>query len=201
MPPAPSPAARLAVAAFYALLAAIALGLARLAHLDPWAGARLDPRAAALGLLTAAPLVAWLALVMTRDDFGFGPLRRATVDLVRPLFAGLTTADILALSILAGVVEELLFRGVLQPAAAARWGLPAALLATNLLFAAAHALTPTYAAVTLLIGAFLGAAAALTGNLAVPIFAHAAYDAIALAWILHTTPFSRKGDLPDPHRR
>ncbi|GIW85921.1 MAG: hypothetical protein KatS3mg108_0245 [Isosphaeraceae bacterium] len=189
--------ARLAVLAFYAALTALASFLARLAHLHPWSNIHLHPHALALGLLTASPLAAWLVLVLTLNGFGFGHLRRATLDLLRPFFSSLTTLDLLSLSLLAGFVEELLFRGVLQPWAASRWGLPTALLATNLLFAAAHALTPSYAAVAFLIGSYLGAASALTGNLAIPIIAHAAYDALALA-ALRRTP--QNLDLPDPTR-
>ena len=44
----------------------------------------------------------------------------------------------------------------------------------------AHAITPTYFALASLAGGYLGWVYALTGDIAAPIVAHAAYDFVAL---------------------
>jgi membrane protease YdiL (CAAX protease family) len=52
------------------------------------------------------------------------------------------------------------------------------------LFGALHALTPTYAILATLAGAYLGSVWLITGNLLVVIIAHGFYDFIALVYLL-----------------
>ncbi|MFP4323752.1 MAG: type II CAAX prenyl endopeptidase Rce1 family protein [Anaerolineales bacterium] len=77
--------------------------------------------------------------------------------------------------LLAGIPEEILFRGAIQP------GL--GLLLTALLFGLLHAITPLYVVYASLAGLGLGALAAWRGDLWAATAAHAAYDA-ALFWLL-----------------
>jgi uncharacterized protein len=56
-----------------------------------------------------------------------------------------------------------------------------AIALTAALFGVAHWLTPTYAVLAGLVGAYLGWTLAASGNLLVPIVAHGLYDLIALA--------------------
>jgi len=48
-------------------------------------------------------------------------------------------------------------------------------------FGLAHCLTPAYAVLAAIVGAYLGSLFALTGNPLLPILAHALYDLPALA--------------------
>ena len=114
-------------------------------------------------------------------------LRRVVERLLVPLFQHLSVAELAIISILAGLGEEMLFRGVLQ-AALAGWlegtvGVLVGLAAASVLFGFAHAITPAYFVLAMLIGAYLGGLWLWTGNLLAPIVAHAGYDFIAL-WYL-----------------
>ena len=141
-----------------------------------------------LGALAALPALV-LLLVMIRIPLS--PLLRLR-ELVRkqivPLFRGCTLAELLLISIVAGVGEEMLFRGVIQHGLAERIGPPAGTTIgigiASLLFALAHALSGTYAILAGLISIYVGWLLAATGNLLVPIAAHAAYDFLAFVYLL-----------------
>jgi membrane protease YdiL (CAAX protease family) len=164
------------------LVAAYAIGWA--IGVSPFARFRLDVAGVASGLVATAPMVLLLLwCLQTR----WPPIRRLVTlveDQVGPRLAGTTVTGIVVLSLLAGVGEEALFRGVLQ-AGLDRY-LPAwsAIAIAALLFGMGHWLTRSYALLAALIGVYLGLLFFITGNLLVPIVAHAAYDMIALSVLL-----------------
>jgi membrane protease YdiL (CAAX protease family) len=88
------------------------------------------------------------------------------------------------LSLLAGFGEEMLFRAVVQGAAAHRIGIWSAWVVASLLFGLMHAVTPTYVVLATLAGLYLGGVWLLTENLTVVIVAHAFYDFLALIYML-----------------
>jgi uncharacterized protein len=141
------------------------------------------------GTVTAVLLGAVnLAFLRARSNRWPGnALRYVCRVIVRPLFEHVTVWQIVAVSILAGVAEELLFRGVLQPLA----GLPAA----SVIFGAVHVGGRNFVAYGVwaaCIGALFGWLMVMTGGLLAPIVAHAVYDALALAFVRY-----RPGDLCD----
>jgi uncharacterized protein len=77
---------------------------------------------------------------------------------------------------------------VIQPALAGYLPLAAAVALTAALFGVAHWVTPTYALLAGLVGAYLGLVLLLSGNLLVPIVAHALYDVVALALLVRLKP-------------
>ena len=79
----------------------------------------------------------------------------------------------------APVVEELFFRGFLQPALAKRVGHVAAIAITAVVFGAAHFEALQFPALAAF-GAVLGALAWRTGRLGPGIFAHMAFNALTL---------------------
>ncbi len=107
-------------------------------------------------------------------------VRKAVV----PIFAGTPVYALALVSFLAGVGEEALFRGVLLSVAAKWLGGFGALVATSVLFGLAHIVTPGYAVVAGLVGAYLGGLALLHQNILVPMLVHALYDFVALAYLL-----------------
>lgn len=132
------------------------------------------------GLATLPPLAGLMWARRTR----WGPLARlgALIEVrVAPLFSRCTLVDLALISALAGVGEEALFRGVLQPWLGGILGPWPAVVVVGIAFGLAHWLTPTYAVYAALMGVYLGALYHALGNLWVPIFAHAAYDFVALA--------------------
>ena len=142
---------------------------------------------AAWGLAGAVPMIAMLLVI---DRWPIGPLedlKRFVSELVVPLFAPLNLLQLALISALAGIGEEMLFRGVLQDLLAQRiggtGGLVVGLLAGSVVFGVCHWLTPTYAALATLIGLYMGVLLVVSGSILAPIVAHAAYDFVAL-WYL-----------------
>ena len=111
-------------------------------------------------------------------------LFREVEDQVVPLFAACSVLEFAVISVLAGVAEEALFRGVLQTALA-DWIHPyLALLLASALFGLAHFITPTYALVAAVIGLCLGSLLMVSDNLLAPMLTHAVYDFLALVYLV-----------------
>ena len=106
--------------------------------------------------------------------------RESQIEFFSEIGFAFTWPRIIAIGLLAGVSEELLFRGVLQTLAERHMPLIAALIATNIFFGLLHARTALYAIIAGVVGAYLGLIFAATGSLTAPIITHALYDVIAL---------------------
>ena len=87
---------------------------------------------------------------------------------------------------LAGLGEELLFRGLLQLGLSTMLPVWLAVLTASVLFGLAHAATPTYCFLAFIISLYLGWLFVLTGNLLVPIAIHALYDFCVFLFIRWT---------------
>ena len=148
-------------------------------HYVEWSGAAL-----AWGCLASLPL---LAVMLGVTHFPRGPLARLDQlvrEVIVPLVRSCSTLEFLLISVLAGVGEELLFRGVMQ-AQLARWWSPAAGLAlASIAFGLAHAISTAYAVLAGLFGVYLGAVWLWSGNLLVAITAHAVYDFLTLVYLV-----------------
>jgi hypothetical protein len=149
-----------------------------------WTGEPL--RAGAPGPGTAWGIAAALALAFVNLAFlrarwnvwPGGALRHVCRQIVRPLFEHVGAGHILVVSALAGLGEELLFRGALQPHVG--W------LAASLVFGGVHVAGRGFVGYGLwaaCIGALFGGLMEWTGGLTAPIVAHAVYDALALAYV------------------
>ncbi len=143
---------------------------------------RFDGRAALMATAAVAPLAGWFAWASRSKWRPLARLRRQVQRIVAASLAGARHWELALAAAAAGVGEEVLFRGALQPLAAAWWGAPAALLAVSLLFGAAHAASRAYFVAATLMGAYLGWLALASGGLAVPILVHFLYDWYALEW-------------------
>ena len=158
----------------------LAWGLARWLEVSPAAYLRLTPATVLWGLLATAPLLLGLFWMLTSPA---APVR-GLVDLVTqqigPLVSRCTLVQLGCLAAVAGISEEVLFRGVVQPALAA--GLPetVALVVASVLFGLVHAASRVYALFATVMGLYLGALFLLQGSLSPPILAHGLYDLVAL---------------------
>ncbi len=120
-----------------------------------------------------------------------GPIaevRQVIDEYLLPLFGKCTWDELLAISVLAGLGEEILFRGWLQTWLAESLGPLGALAAASVAFGMVHAVTRWYAVMATVIGALLGALLLWTENLIAPILVHALYDFVALLVLLRRTP-------------
>jgi len=117
--------------------------------------------------------------------FGFiTSVRDQAEKILGPALADCRWYDLLILAILVGLIEELLFRGVLEPWIA-RWNPIFAFCSVNLFFGLLHSVSCLYAIIATLLGGFLSLLAHGPGdfNLLRPIVAHAVYDYIGFVWL------------------
>lgn len=148
-------------------LASIAGGIA-------WGAAAALPILAAVFLLERLPIESVRRLSQLTEERLMQPMRHLSV------------LDLCCIALAAGVGEELLFRGWLQgwligpPSEADPTTVVMGVGAASLAFGLVHPISPTYVIVAALIGLYLGSLTVLTGNLLVPITAHALYDAVQL---------------------
>ena len=147
-----------------------------------------NPIAAGYGALAALPLLGLLVLGIWYPQGPLGRLLKVLDQYVLPLFQGCTLLDLVLISVLAGLGEEIFFRVAVQ-----QWlsrdigGLTGpwiGLAVSAAIFGAAHWITPTYGVIAGLIGLYLGGLWLWTGNLLVPIGAHALYDFLVLAYLV-----------------
>lgn len=183
-------------AVFEGALLLAALGLGWWLDVPAFGRARFGPGAVGIGVGCGAVLLAALLPGMASDWPPLARLAEIARGFVRAWFADAGAFEIVAVSAMAGVAEEALFRGVVQAALAGPWGTVGAVLAASALFGAAHAVTVTYALVVAGVGVVLGGVFAATGDLAAPIVAHTLYDALALAWLVREA--RREPGLPEP---
>ena len=153
-----------------------------------WLEGRPQILAAAYGVVATVPLLAALYLI---DRCSWGPLarlRQIAEHLIPRMFAGASIFQLAAVSIAAGIGEELLFRGLVQAGLSRLIGPPAgpwiALAAASAVFGVCHWLNTTYAAAAALAGLYFGLIFWASDSLWTPIVAHALYDFLALLYLI-----------------
>lgn len=170
----------------------VALALAPLLSVNPWAGLKFSAVALLLGIGATVLLVVLLTLLALVRPGWFHEVEALVRPVIDTLFRSRGPGPIVAVCTLAGVGEELLFRGVLQAWFAGLTGAWPAVLLASLVFGLLHHLSRTYFVMAVGIGVYLGALYQLSGNLLIPILVHALYDGVAITYLLHPR------DKPDP---
>ena len=132
------------------------------------------------GLLTAAVLAVanFYLLVRAPGLPGVPSIRRLYAEVMQPMFGNLSVTEIIVISAVAGMGEELLFRGVLQP--------ELGLFPASVIFGLAHmggGGTLAFGCWVMVMGGMLGILAIASEGLLAPIIAHAVYDAAAMSYI------------------
>ncbi len=167
-------------------LVLLAIGLGWLFDHRPLDHFQVDWQGALWGVAASAPmLLGFLAMVR----WPVGPLRsikKFTDTVIRPLMSSCTLVDLFGISVLAGVGEEMLFRGLMQDLFASWMPLASALALASVLFGLMHAVTATYAVLAAVIGVYLGAVYVWTDNLLAPMIAHGLYDFVVLLYLVFT---------------
>lgn len=192
-----SPFFPLQAAIFEGSLTVVAVALGWLLARPPLETYQVSPGAVALGLAGVLPMLVLFALCLWLPLRPFSAVLRVLDETLIPLFKTCNLVEMAVISLLAGLGEEMLFRGVLQgaladwlgsvlpgghgAALAAQW---LAAIGIAILFGLMHAVNSSYALLSGLIGLYLGWLWMATGNLAVPITTHAVYDFLALAYLV-----------------
>jgi membrane protease YdiL (CAAX protease family) len=194
----PNAFVRVAIA-FEAMLLVVAWLVGEIVERPALAAFQWDWQAVVWGLAAAAPMLGLMFVGMRLPFEPIQRLRKFSEGVVAPMFAGSSWSDLLLVSVLAGVGEEMMFRGVMQHAVTTATGAPfgvwTGLAVGSVTFGLAHSASRTYAILAGVIGLYLGGLLLLTGNLLAPIVAHAAYDFGAFLYLLHDRSEMRAEDM------
>jgi len=166
------------------ILVAIILGW--IADIDPFEYLYFSENALLYGVFGTLPLfLVFLAMQQMRST-PVQQIRKILIDTLGPSLKDYQWADLLILAAIAGISEEILFRGIIQPWMENSWGMTAGLIASNILFGLVHAITPLYAILATSVGIYLGLFLDYGGerNLMTPIVIHAVYDFLAFLVIM-----------------
>jgi membrane protease YdiL (CAAX protease family) len=179
--------------AFEAALILVAVFLGWIADINPFADLHFSESAIAYGVIGTIPL---FLLFLTMEQMQTESLLKIKNMLFETLGSNLHRyhwTDLLILASIAGLSEELLFRGLIQPWMESSWGMTAGLVGSNVIFGLAHAVTPLYAVLAALVGIYLGLSMDYAGdrNLLLPIVIHGLYDFLAFIALLRAYRASR----------
>jgi membrane protease YdiL (CAAX protease family) len=153
----------------------------------------------AFGLVAAVPVLIAVELLRRIRWEPILELERLTDDAMVKSLLRLRPSELIVISLCAGIGEELLFRGWLMqwladsiaqtsPGISASVALILAVLGSSIIFGLFHPITRLYIVLAALMGLYFGGLLIWTGNLLVPITAHAAYDAVQLLITRRTHP-------------
>lgn len=169
---------------FEGMLGVVAVGLGYILGYSPTEAIGWTAHAALLGAAASLPLVLLLWVCVRFSWWPFADLVRVVEQVVVPMFRRSTVLELGVISLVAGLGEEMLFRAVIQEAACQWAGMGIGLVLASVLFGLAHFLTFSYMLLATLMGCYLGWLWIHSGNLLVPITAHALYDFLALVYLV-----------------
>jgi membrane protease YdiL (CAAX protease family) len=179
-------------------LAVVACALGWLLAVYPWERLHFEPAALLQGLIITLPMVVLFFACVWIPVGPLGRIKQFVDQVVKPMFRKCTILDLALIALLAGIGEEMLFRGVLQPyfvswLEESPW---VGIVLASILFGFAHPITPGYVVLAALVGLYLGWFAYYFDNLVEVILAHALYDFIGLVYLVRfekEEPVSQEG--------
>jgi membrane protease YdiL (CAAX protease family) len=135
------------------------------------------------GFIATVPMLLVFWWLVHSDWPTLRELRHQVDRLIGEMFPAASAGQLALVAALAGVGEELLFRGVLQTVLI--WWTPpiVGVIFASLIFGLAHALSKVYFLLATLIGLFLGALTWYFDDLVAPVVAHGVYDFVALVYL------------------
>ena len=159
-------------------LIALAWWSARALDIPPQWGTPVRDTLIGLGVAVLLGWFNYLLLTRAPSNWIVDGVRSAYRETIVPLFGRLSLAGAIAIGAAAGIGEEWLFRGVVQPLLG--------LALSSVIFGLAHVgglrMLPFGVWATGM-GLIMGALAILTGGLTAPMVAHGVYDVLALEYI------------------
>jgi len=162
----------------------VAFALAWLFDVPLHRSLRLEILDLAWSLVCTSPLVAALFVMLRVPWRPLEEIRGIVRQFVRDLIAGAHWTQVALLCLLAGLGEELLFRGFIQQLSARYSNDIAAVLISGAVFGLAHYMSHTYFLLATLVGWYFGLLAVVFDGLWVPIIVHSLYDYVALHVVL-----------------
>jgi membrane protease YdiL (CAAX protease family) len=166
---------------FEASLILVAMALGWIANISPFINIHLTIASLIYGIIGTIPLFLMFLAMEHIQGTSVAQIRQFLLRTLGPNLHRYDWVDLFLLAAVAGISEEILFRGVIQPWIEVYWGVMAGLLLSNLLFGLVHSVTPLYSILATLVGIYLGFAMDFQGerNLLTPIIIHTLYDFLA----------------------
>ncbi len=158
-----------------------------------------EPIAVLWGLGSAGLLLVIFGAAYVWPMGGYRKIKQFLIEGLGSSLAACRWYELFLVAALAGIGEELLFRGVLQ-GWMEQWGYIESLLISNILFAMCHAVTITYTLLAFGIGVFFGWLMDAPGerNLLAPILAHGLYDLVMFYFIARDWRKQDAQDITNP---
>jgi membrane protease YdiL (CAAX protease family) len=171
---------------FEASLVLVAVFLGWVADIDPFENIYFSESVVAYGVIGTAPLFLMFLALEQMQGKSVANIRKLLLNTLGPGLHRYHWTDLFILAAIAGVSEELLFRGVIQPWIETSWGITAGLIGSNIVFGLVHAVTPLYAVLAAVVGIYLGLSLDYGGdrNLLIPIIIHGFYDFLAFVALM-----------------
>jgi membrane protease YdiL (CAAX protease family) len=169
-------------------LAVIAVIAAFCFGLNYWTYCRFDGETLSIIVLALLPLIVGYFFLQALPFANLRRIDRIVRDMFWQHMRHLTLGQLALIAALAGLGEELLFRGMIQLGLSAVFGVMqwCSILIASLIFGLAHAVTPTYCLLAFIISIYLGFLFMQTENLVIPIAVHALYDYLVFLLIRFT---------------
>jgi len=161
-------------------LLGLAIGLGWLVGLDPWATWTVGSVPLAWAGVGVVPPLAMLFWVLRSSWEPVVQLRERLDPVIQSFFGSWSIWELGVLALVAGLSEEVLFRGVIQAGLEGWLGPGAGLVIAAVLFGLMHPITRLYILLALGIGFWLGLVWMWSGSLVAPVLAHGLYDFVAL---------------------
>ena len=137
------------------------------------------------GVVAGCVLSGWFFFSWFSELSAFKRIQNFVRDQLAPMLNDCRAWELIVVAAFAGIGEEVLFRGVIQPRVG--W------LAATLLFGLAHPITPTYVIMAAILGGLLGQLQIVGGNLWAPIIGHAVYDYIGFCLVIRDYRAENRG--------
>lgn len=169
-------------------LIVVAIALGWIADINPFEFIIVNEQAVINGILGTLPLcLIFITLNQIQMD-SLHKIREMLKDTLGPSLYQLHWTDLFVLAAIAGISEEILFRGVIQPWLENSWGVMGGILISSVIFGLVHAVTALYFVMATVVSIYLGLYLDYdnTRNLLTPIIIHALYDFFAFVVILHS---------------
>ncbi|WP_031434537.1 CPBP family intramembrane glutamic endopeptidase [Methylomarinum vadi] len=181
---------------FEGSLLVVAVVLGWIADIDPFENLHFSEKAMFYGVAGTLPLFVIFVAMQNLQIEAVQQVRKLLLETLGPSMHRYGWADLFILAAIAGLSEEVLFRGVVQPWIEAGWGRSAGLVFSNIIFGLVHAVTPLYAILATLVGIYLGLSLdyGAERNLLTPVIIHAAYDFLAFLVIMRAYKASLSED-------
>jgi len=171
---------------FESSLILVALFLGWIAGINPFENIIFNESTLINGILGTLPLCLIFIALNQMQSNALQQIRKVLQETLGPSLVKHHWTDLFVLAAIAGISEEILFRGVIQPWIENSWGMLAGLLVSSFIFGLIHAVTPLYfvmaTAVSLYLGLYLDYGD--SRNLLTPIIIHGLYDFFAFLVIL-----------------